>query len=238
MGCHSFEWHVDAARRADDAPPAVCMDLQLNAKTALHCGSIRKHWYHLRVTSAGMLRAQLPHGICSCAWVRWVSVAALICHAVPAGSADSVELVGDICGGGGGVAAAAAAASIAAAAGAEAATDLRSHTLAHTQQRSRHAHAHTLHTVRHLSVTAVCTHVRVLMGVRGEARSVAHACMSVRCHPCEMRCTRLSECRAGAVGVHARARARTAQRAIAHPHALRCRTHAQYAHARVSVSGM
>ena len=57
------------------------MDLQLNAKPALQCGSIHKHWYQLRVTSAGMLRAQLPHGICSCAWVRWVSVAALICRA-------------------------------------------------------------------------------------------------------------------------------------------------------------
>ena len=155
-------------------------------------------------------------------------------HAVPAGSADSVELAGDVCGGVAAAAAAAAAASIAAAAGAEAATDLRSHMLAHTQQRSRHAHAHPT-----LSVTCPSPPcVRVLMRMRGEARSVAHACMSVRCHPCEMRCTRLSECRAGAVGVHARARARTAQRAIAHPHALRCRTHAQYAHARVSVSGM
>ena len=142
VGCHSFAWRVDDARRR---LTAVSMDLQLNAKSALQCGSIHKHWYQSRVTLAGMLRAQLPYGICSCAWVRWVSVAALVCHAVPAGSADSVELVGDICGGGGGVAAAAAAAaaaSIAAAAGAEAATDLRSHMLAHTQQRSRHAHAH------------------------------------------------------------------------------------------------
>ena len=192
MGCHSFEWHVDAARRADDAPPAVCMDLQLNAKTALHCGSIRKHWYHLRVTSAGMLRAQLPHGICSCAWVRWVSVAALVCHAVPAGSADSVELAGDVCGGVAAAAAAAAAASIAAAAGAEAAIGQRSNTLAHTQH-SRQAHAHTL---RRATVGHRHACVRVLLDVRGEARSVALACMSVRCHPCEMRCARLSQCRA------------------------------------------
>ena len=46
------------------------MDLQLNAKSALQCGSIQKHWCQLRVTSAGMLRAQLPHGICSCPWIR------------------------------------------------------------------------------------------------------------------------------------------------------------------------
>ena len=125
----------------------------------------------------------------------------LFVHAVPAGSADSVELVGDICRGGGGVAAAAAAAaaaSIAAAAGAEAAIGQRSNTLAHTQ-RSRHAHAHA-HTLRYSACPSPVRHrhacVPVLLDVRGEARSVALACMSVRCHPCEMRCARLSQCRA------------------------------------------
>ena len=67
VGCHSFAWRVDDARRR---LTAVRMDLQLNAKSALQCGSIHKHWYQLRMTSAGMLRAQLPHGICSCPWIR------------------------------------------------------------------------------------------------------------------------------------------------------------------------
>ena len=171
-------------------------------------------------------------------------------HAVPAGSADSVELAGDVCRGGGGVAAAAAAAaaaSIAAAAGAEAAIGQRSNTLAHTQ-RSRHAHAHAQsHTpyatlrVRHLSVTAMR----------------AYAC----CWMCEVRreALRLLVCRSGAIRARCAARdsrsaARARERAHTHPtrahilrRARRCRTYATHsqrrtrardAHARVPVSGM
>ena len=122
-------------------------------------------------------------------------------HAVPAGSADSVELAGDVCGGVA-AAAAAAAASIAAAAGAEAAIGQRSNTLAHTQ-RSRHAHAHAQsHTpyatlrVRHLSVTAMR----------------AYAC----CWMCEVRreVLRLLLCRFGAIRARCAARdSRSAARA-------------------------